>query len=1302
MQCARCDFVNPTGFNYCGYCGSPLQQSCRHCGHKNRQQARFCNQCRNTLGDVCPRCGQTESSRAHFCSACGLRLEKVCPECQTINPLYANYCNHCGGDLPEQDIQPIHASSQSTLPIIYKPQPPRATEHPVREEIIPVVSRTAEEPIAPEEAEPEPSQDDVRFQQLQQYIPEALRTMILNTKGKIEGERKQVTMVFADLSGYTALSERFIEEPEEIAHIIDNCHRKMSDCIYKYEGIIDKIVGDEVMGLFGAPLSHENDAERAILASIEMIEQIEIYGKELDLPLTLHIGINTGTVVVGDIGTQNRLMNYTVIGDPVNVAARLEKVAQEGEIAVGENTYKLTRNLLEWPDEPLHVELKGKAKPQPVYKVIGRKEERGDMRGLEGLNSRMIGRDKEFQTLCNSFAKVEQGQGQLGIIMGEAGLGKSRLKREFKSVVQERALWIEGQCLSHTPQDANAYSVFLDAFRYYFGILGTDTEEVVREKLTTKVTALFAHEPVNVEEEILPFLFKIMSLPLDVKMAEAIRYLEQNPEDLRKRTFYVIHDLFEQVAKEKPLVLALEDLHWVDMLSIDLILFLMENLLDAPILLLCVYRPEKTDPCWRIGETARSVFNDVYTEVAIGRLEDQYMAEIFRSLLHMDDTEENQALQKLVLEKVQGNPFYMEEMIRSLLDNGVLVQDEENKHYILTQAVEDIEVPPGVEAIIRTRIDRLDKMQIGAKRTLQHSSVIGRIFERRILSGITEDARDLDAHFHTLMQLELIDPVVTAPESEYEFQHLLTYQIAYDSLILRRRRQLHAKVAEQIEKVYPISRYPGKLDDITNHYRRSDHHEKAIEYLISSGKRAYALADNERAIDCYREVLKRLASSPKEMSDAEQRETYAIAYEGLADTCRLMGKFKRDDGGAEDDYGALEAYLETLDYMTDPEAKARVHKSLGDIYERLAQWDDARNQYMLGLDIVGDMDSPQKPRLYNGLGFIYYREGVYAKAKAEYLKALEILEGGTDYVTLAEAYKNMAIIQFVTGQADTAFESMARSLDVAARTNNEMLLAKLYNTSAAMQMNSRNVDEAIEYIQRSLRIREKYGDLDGVASSKSDLGNAYNRKGESQRAIKCFEEVLETCGKTGNRRLLGDAYNNLGLVYRKLNNLDRAIEYLKKALELQTELHRPLGVATCQINIGDALLQQGDLKEAERFTSEAIRNAEEIGNQQVAAYAYHTLAEVSIAKSAWDQALMYCDKSIELGETLHDQRIVGDGMREKGRVYIELNDPKRAEECFNEARKLYSTTGDTTKLAEVDAIIEAAMNAANKQATSDA
>jgi class 3 adenylate cyclase/tetratricopeptide (TPR) repeat protein len=657
----------------------------------------------------------------------------------------------------------------------------------------------------------------------QSYTPKFLAEKILTTRSSVEGERKLVTVLFADVANFTAISEKL--DPEEIHGIMDGCFKILMDEVHKYEGTINQFTGDGVMALFGAPLAHEDHAQRACHAALAIQNALTRYGQRLkeegSIDFKMRIGLNSGPVVVGAIGDDLR-MDYTAIGDTINLASRMESNARPGAILVSGHTQRLARDFFTFSSlGPLQV--KGKEEPQDAYQLISASEVRTriEASAVSGL-TRFVGRAKEIEILREALDKACSGQGQVVGIVGEAGVGKSRIIFEMRRLFPEHT-YLEGRCLHYG--GSMAYLPLLDILRSYFEIKEGEREYLINKKMKEKLASLDA--------SLIPPFQDLLSLEPD----EVYRKLE--PKQKQERIFEALRDLFIRESQKTPLVLIVEDLHWIDKTSEEFLDYLIGWLANTPVLLLVLYRPEYTH---------RWVSKSYYTNIRVDQLSLPTSSELVQSIL--SEGEIVPELRDLILGKAAGNPLFMEELTHTLLENGTI--EKKDDRYMLGKKLSDIQVPDTVQGIIAARIDRLDE---SLKRIMHVASVIGREFAFRILQSITEMKDDLKAHLLNLQGLEFIYEKRLFPELEYIFKHALVQEVAYNSLLLARRKEIHGKIGKAIEELYP-DRLPEFYEMLAYHYSKSTDLSKGVEYGQKAAGRAASLHAYAEAARLLEEALK--------------------------------------------------------------------------------------------------------------------------------------------------------------------------------------------------------------------------------------------------------------------------------------------------------------------------------------------------------------------------------------------------------------------------------------------------------------
>jgi tetratricopeptide (TPR) repeat protein len=602
------------------------------------------------------------------------------------------------------------------------------------------------------------------------------------------------------------------------------------------------------------------------------------------IEFAVRVGLNTGLVVVGAVGSDLKF-EYTAMGDAVNLAARMQTAADPGVLLVADNTYRLAAPFFEFEDRG-KVTVKGKAEPVQTYRVVAERKGVVQARGIEGLHSPLVGRERELRALQSKIDALRQTGGQIVAVMGEAGLGKSRLVAELRkwalALPGYPLNWLEGRSLSY--ETSTPYAPFVDMLSGFFD-LQADHDDAEK---SARIRAKLAVVTPDRAGDSAPFLFSLLGVPPGGEDAERVRYLE--PPQLRERVFSAVSDLILRLATAQPLVVVLEDLHWADPTSLDLLMQLLPLADQAALLILALFRPQRQEPSWRFHETAGRDYAHRYSPIALEPLDESDSRELVANLLHVEDLPEK--VRALILRKAEGNPFFVEEVIRSLLDARLVVRDDD--HWRATREIENISVPDTLVGVITARLDRLDDE---TKRVAQTASVVGREFQADVLADVHEAPTGLDAALGALQRRELIREKSRLPRHAYLFKHALTQETAYASLLLSRRRGLHRRVAECLERLEP-----ERVNDIARHFLAAQDHARALPYLVAAGDRAAHVYATQEAIGLYTSALEILPS-------VEDAGLARRAYEGLGGALMLTGDLAR----AAEHFQAMLRYAEARD-----------------------------------------------------------------------------------------------------------------------------------------------------------------------------------------------------------------------------------------------------------------------------------------------------------------------------------------------------------------------------------------------------
>ncbi|HXG75709.1 MAG TPA: ABC transporter substrate-binding protein [Gaiellaceae bacterium] len=650
-------------------------------------------------------------------------------------------------------------------------------------------------------------------------------------------ERRPITALFADLVGSTALAEQLDEA--DVKLVVGEAVARVVAEVERLGGYVKDLAGDGVLAFFGAPKASEDDAQRALLAGLAVLDSIGAYAGEVErawgIPgFGVRVGVATGPVVVGEVGAGRRV-EYAAFGDTVNTAARLQGAAEPGALLVDEATRRLVEPLFEWGAET-ELELKGKRLPVVAHRLLGARVEAAKPRGLAGVDTPLVGRERELERVRESLAALTAGRGGVLLVTGEAGIGKSRLLAEARRSYD--ILWLEGRCVSYG--ESLPYWPFRDLVREWLGVALADPELRVRVRLRRAVSELFGER----ELEIYPYLCALLSLAPEPDAAA--RLADLSPEALQYRTFEVVETLLERLAAERPLTVLLDDLHWADSTSVQLVERLLRIGERAAVLLVAAQRDDRDHPSWHIRELAAREVPHLLTEIALEPLSGDAQRELLEAAVGAGTLPPD--LEERVLAAAEGNPFYLEELLRSLIDAGAVVR--EDGAWRFDHEVQ-FEVPPTVERVVLARIDRLPET---CREVLTAASALGRHFGTALLEAVLDGTDGLEGALHELQRLDLLRATRRWPQPEFRFKHALIQESAYRTLLPDRRRTLHRAAAEWIERHYEGAE-SEVLGLLAHHWLEAADEDKAIAYLTRAGDTARLAWALDEAIEHYRRLL---------------------------------------------------------------------------------------------------------------------------------------------------------------------------------------------------------------------------------------------------------------------------------------------------------------------------------------------------------------------------------------------------------------------------------------------------------------
>jgi class 3 adenylate cyclase/tetratricopeptide (TPR) repeat protein len=1033
------------------------------------------------------------------------------------------------------------------------------------------------------------TRDQALLAELQRYMPKQLADKI-RASGHIQGERRQVTVLFADLSGFTALAERL--DPEEVASVLNDCMKELINAVYQYEGMVNQIIGDCVMAVFGAPVAHEDDAERALRVALAMRERLEAFNKlwikTLGEPLTLHMGISSGTVIAGNVGT-DQYMSYNVVGDTVNVASRLEGVATGGQILVTQSTYRLTHGIFEFRAlEPIRVQ--GKMDSLAVFELIEARTQRDTMRGLEGLVSPLVGREWECKVMGKAMAATKLGRSALILVYGDAGVGKSRLLDEVRSCESEGFTWLEGRCFAST--QSLSYGPILDLLRRHIGIADKQHVEEQQSALHRHVATNFSGDP-----QVYSVLAQLLALPMAETEAELLKAITR--EGFRAHFFAIVERELISLAERQPVVVLIEDLHWADASSVDLLAFVLPLLkrIRLTFIISSRSRQEPTSLWKRLGSALDDCQNQV-VEIPLQSLSMDESRSLMEGLLGGDYLPE--ALASEILNKSEGNPFFLEEVLRSLIESGGLAFD--NGKWALTTPVGILRVPDNLQGVLLSRLDRLSEE---LKQLTQKAAVIGRVFHYRILERIASASNSLHEQLASLEISGLIHERCRLPELEFIFKHALTQEVAYQTLLTPARRALHRKVGEALELIFQ-DRVEELVGVLAYHYFSAESWQKALDYSIRSGDAAFrvcayaeARGHYGRALEC----LKHLDDDPKHLGQKVEI------------TIHLVGASLQAEMPEKNLVLLLEAE-KIAQLLNDQVEVARVQLWIGRAHYYGGKLKEAEEYFRKVLLLAPQLKDPELTSLPRAvLGRVLLMQGRFKESLQMLNEAIPLLEREKNQHELLFAYVPRAVAQTCLGHYAAALSGLNGALEAARASRDQNAEVIAHTGLAFAQVLAGEYKEAIASARDALAVAEKSGDTYYRYACNSFIAWGTSRLGGALESLPYWAAATEGAKALGGRLLLGEWFA-AAEAESLIDAVDPAtgLRRAQEGLELSQNTESMIGEALAERAIGRALAagKEGP-QEALLHLTRSVEICDEIGARFELARSLLALGAVHLA-----------------------------------------------------------------------------------------
>jgi class 3 adenylate cyclase/tetratricopeptide (TPR) repeat protein len=1107
---------------------------------------------------TCLRCQAANPPGARFCGQCAAPLAGLCPSCGATNAPDNKFCGRCAAAL-DQPARPRFAAPES-------------------------------------------------------YTPQYLAEKILTSRVALEGERKQVTVLFADLKGsMELLADR---DPEEARRILDPVLERMMEAVHHYEGTVNQVMGDGIMALFGAPLAHEDHAVRACYAALRMQESVKQYGdavrREEGVLPQIRVGLNSGEVVVRSIGSDLHL-DYTAVGETTHLAARVEQAATPASVLITGATLQLAEGYVQVTALG-PVKVKGLGKAVEVYELTGAGPARSRFQMLAGRGlTRFVGREGEIERLDAALAQSRAGRGQVVAIVGEPGVGKSRLVWQFThSSRMQGCLAVEAASVSYGT--ATSYLPVIEWLRAYFQLEGRDDPRRVREKVTGKLLSLD-----RALEPSLPALLTLLEVPVD---DEEWKRLE--PSERRQRTLDGVRRLLLRESQVQPLVVVCEDLHWIDSATQAVLDGLVESLPGARLLLLVTYRPE-----YQHGWSSKTY----YTQQRVDPLAWTTATELLQALLGGDASLDG--LKRLLIERTEGNPLFLEESARTLVETNTLAG--ESGAYRLAEPIHATQIPASVHAVLAARIDRLP---LEAKHLLQAAAVIGHdvpLALLRAVAGQTEP--DLRRSLAQLQAAEFLYETSLFPDLEYTFKHALTHEVTYGTLLQLRRRELHARIVEAIERLY-ADRLANHVERLAHHALRGEVWEKAVTYLREAGRRAATRSAYRESLTSFEEALRALGHLP------ESREVTTLAIDIRLDSRVALVP--------------LGQYDRILDSMREAETLAR---ELGD-------------RRRLGL-VLADMGA----RLRN--------VGEHRRAVEASQQAVDVASGLGDPDLQIEAKYRLAQAHFALGdlrQATSIFLETVQALANRSVASEPLAGASVPHLEALpgffeawphawlalVFSHLGQFGRALEHAEQAMQIAERTNHPHTLIESHGALGGVSLEQGDLDTAQRVFERgvvLLRAC-RVGDANLL----SGLGHAYALSGRLAEALPLLEESVRSEGSISAMgSGLAVRMSRLAEAHLRAGRADEALRYARTAVELSRKHQERANEAMALRVLAEIAAIGDPRDPARareQYAD-SLALAEELGLRPLVAHCHRGLGKLCQRIGAPHEAREHLTVALTMY-------------------------------
>ena len=1115
-----------------------------------------------------------------------------CSNCQTANPDEAKFCMNCGASLATA----THATG------------------------------TGE------------SESRVKTQSLDKFIPPELMTKFEAARAQdaMVGERRVITMLFCDVKGSTAAAEKV--DPEVWSDIMNGIFEYMIRPIYKYEGTVPRLMGDAILAFFGAPIAHEDDPQRALLAGLEIQEGIKDYVEEIrikyGLEFGLRVGINTGLVVVGTIGSDLR-MEYTAIGDAINLAARMEQTAAPGTVQISDETYKLVAPLFDF--EALgEVEVKGKAAPIKTYRPLGLKTSPGHLRGLEGLTSPLVGREAQLALLNQQLNQLKIGVGSIVTVIGEAGLGKSTLIAELiRSNKELNIIWLRGDAVSYAR--SVSYFPWRQIIRQSINAHEDDSPSEVRGKLR------YVCDCCAMPGGDVPFLEAMLAVESEESLQVVAGY---QGEALVKKMVDATRGYLCGLTGENLLVIVFDDLHWADEASLNLLLNIVELTNTQPILFTCLLRPDKTAASWEAINKVQQKVEARYQSILLKPLQADQTDLLLTNLLGMKELPKN--IRDLIVEKADGNPFFIEELIRSLIETNQIIR--ENTSWRTNGEDAKVSLPNTLRGVLGARIDRLPEL---TKHILQNASVVGRSFELRVLNKLTHLNDALNVHIQYLEEVSLVEPLL----NEYAFRHVLIQETAYDSILIKKRTELHRHIGEALEELH-TNRIEEFAPLVANHFYAAQD-SRSLKYDILAGEKAARLYANAEASTHFSRALE---VARHYGNNAEQ---ITKLYTQLGSVLELSGRYEQ----ALQNYDDMQTFGRKSGERSTEMAALMAKATMYSIFSGIHDSSLSEQLLVQALDIsreIGDRAAQAKLSWNLMLTYLFSKRPDQALEHGEL--ALSLARESDDREQLAFVLNDLCRLYTCRGEFEKAYEVIQEARELWRMLDHQVMLADSLGSEAEARFNAGEFKQALKCSQDALQITEKIENLWGQSYDRMLMSFVYFEIGQVGIGIQLAEQSIQLADAAGLIASSIGLRSELAWFYAYSGAFEKGYDLIAQALQA-AEAKQPAWKAFPQAAKIRMHLLQGDVRSAGQFAGNALFEPISIP------YARYTiflcLANIELAVSRGDHGLGLSLADDLLSEVIPLTHVdIPDVLLWKGKALIGLGQFDEAYQVLNEACSL--------------------------------